>query len=125
MAFYADALDFEVAEVYEVGNEVAATMELEDIELRSQFMRRADGISLELLGFTSPATTGSRERRPMNRYGFTHISFYVDDIDVTAARIDSHGGTVHRQTYTANDFIKLLFCTDPDGTRIELMQSVR
>lgn len=120
--FYAGALDFKVAEFYEVGNEVSQTMELNDIQLHSQFMRRDDGVSLELLGFTSPDTQGSQERRPMNQYGFTHLSFYVDDIDLATKRIENHGGTVHRHTYSCNDVIKLIFCTDPDGTRVELMQ---
>ena len=49
--FYTEALDFVLAEVYDVGDEVGGTMELEGVKLRSQFIRRSDGISIELLYF--------------------------------------------------------------------------
>lgn len=124
LGFYRGALGFEPAESYEVGNEVTKTMELDGIALHSQFIRRPDGMTLELLAFDSPDCFGPRERRSMNQFGLTHLSFYVADIDATAQRIRECGGTVHEGTRTDTDAISLIFCTDPDGVRVELMQAL-
>lgn len=121
--FYRDALDFTVAENYAVGNEVGRTMELEGVKLRSQFLRRDDGISIELLYFDAPDCIGARERRPMNQFGLTHLSFWVEDMDAALERVRGAGGTVHEHTYNDLGYIKLVFCTDPDGVRVELMQA--
>lgn len=123
LRFYCGALGFAVAEVYEVGNEVAATMELDNVKLRSQFIRRPDGISLELLYYHSPACFGPRQRRPMNQYGITHMSFYVADLATALSQVREYGGTVWEHTRTDTDYISLIYCTDPDGVRVELMQA--
>ena len=48
-----------------------------------------------------------------------------DDIDAVAAAVEAAGGTVVRATRTALDLggtpLDFVFCTDPDGVRIELM----
>lgn len=121
--FYRDALDFTVAESFDIGNEVGRTMEVEGVKLRSLFLRRSDGISIELLYFDTPDCFGSRERRAMNQFGLTHLSFWVDDIDAAQARVRAAGGAVHDKTFADLGYIKLIFCTDPDGVRVELMQS--
>ena len=84
-----------------------------------------EGYKVELLDYASPGTTGSAERRPMNQLGLTHLSLRVDDVGAVAATIESLGGTVVRSTRTTLDFdgtsLDFLYCTDPDGVRIELM----
>ena len=123
LRFYCGVLGFSVAESYDVGDEVAKTMELDTVKLRSQFIRRDDGISLELLYYDSPACFGSRDRRAMNQYGLTHLSFYVEDIQEVAAKVRDCGGQLHERTFTSIETMDLVFCTDPDGVRIELMQA--
>ncbi|MFN8626457.1 MAG: VOC family protein [Candidatus Binatia bacterium] len=123
LRFYTGALGFAVAEAYVCGNEVGTTMELDNVKLHSQFIRRADGISIELLHYDSPAAVGPYERRPMNQCGLTHLSFYVDDLDAAIASVREFGGTVHANTRSDLGHLKLIYCTDPDGTRVELMQA--
>jgi catechol 2,3-dioxygenase-like lactoylglutathione lyase family enzyme len=126
LRFYCEALGFRRAEVYEVGSEFGRLMELDGVKLRSQFLEGEGGVRLELIQFTSPATGGTRMRRPLNRYGLSHLSFHVDDVDAVAEKIRRFGGEVHEHTRTAlgkdggaPDFV---YCSDPDGTRIELMK---
>jgi catechol 2,3-dioxygenase-like lactoylglutathione lyase family enzyme len=121
--FYCEALGFVSAEAYNVGNEVSRTMELDGVKLLSKFLRRPDGISIELLYFDSPDCFGPRERRPMNQFGLTHLSFYVQDLEAALAKVREHGGTVHEHTRAELGPLKLIFCTDPDGVRVELMQN--
>jgi predicted enzyme related to lactoylglutathione lyase len=123
MRFYSEGLDFKIAESFDVGNEVGRTMEVDGVKLRSQFLRRDDGISIELLYFHEPDCFGPRERRAMNQYGLTHLSFWVEDMDAALEKIRKAGGTVHDKTFNDLGYIKLVFCTDPDGVRVELMQA--
>ncbi len=122
--FYCDGLGFELAQAHTVGGEFGRLVELDDVVLQSRFVRR-DGISLELLHFDSPGHSGGTERRPMNQLGITHLSLRVDDLDSVAHVIESLGGTVVTSTRTtlgpSEDPLDFVYCTDPDGVRIELM----
>ena len=125
MRFYCEGLGFVAAESHTVGQEFGPLMELDAVALHSQFVRR-DALSIELLSFSSPHPVGEGVRRPMNQLGLTHLSLRVDDVDGTASTIERLGGTVVRSTRTTLDMpgveLDFLYCTDPDGVRIELMR---
>lgn len=128
LRFYTEGLGFEVAEGFDVGDEVAHTLEVEKgVVLRSQMIQK-DGMKIELLGWTSPRPSGvpSTSR---GQIGLTHLSFNVVDIASVEARLVELGGTVIESTRTAIEpgpgaTMHLLFLADPDGTRVELMEAV-
>jgi lactoylglutathione lyase len=124
LRFYCEALGFEKAEGHEIGSEFAGLMDLPDVAVTSQFIRR-DATAIELLAFHEPAPFGSRERRAVNQLGVTHLSFRVRDVAATAARIVQLGGAVIESSRTQIDVggagLEFVYCTDPDGVRIELM----
>jgi lactoylglutathione lyase len=125
--FYTEALGFEPAASFEVGPEFGRLMEIEGVQVESRFLKR-DGLAIELLHYREPGHTGSGERRPVNQLGFTHLCLRVDDVDAVATRVAAHGGTVldhTRTTFEGGDgpSMDFVYCTDPDGVRIELMQS--
>ena len=74
--------------------------------------------------FVEPSPTGQPSAH-RNQLGLTHLSFYVEDVDATAAAMVAAGGKVVESTRTTNEGIDLLFLHDPDGTRIELMKAVQ
>jgi catechol 2,3-dioxygenase-like lactoylglutathione lyase family enzyme len=126
LRFYCEGLGFELVESYTVGTEFGGLMEVKgDVVLQSRFITR-DGMRLELLRFDAPGSQGAASRRPMNQLGLTHLSVRVVDVDAIAAVIRELGGSVldHTRTKIDNpdgsksDFV---YCTDPDGVRIELM----
>jgi catechol 2,3-dioxygenase-like lactoylglutathione lyase family enzyme len=120
LRFYCDGLGFEPLIKYDIGNEFAHTLEVEgDVQLISQMISR-DGLMVELLHYASPGVTGAPSGS-RNILGFTHLSFNVDDVDATIARLVEHGGTLVESTRTKNEYGDLVFVADPDGTRIELM----
>ena len=125
LRFYCDGLGFELVDSHAVGEEFAVLMELAQVRLQSRFVRR-DGVSIELLCFESPRPRGEAVRRPMNQLGLTHLSLRVDDLEAVAQRIEEHGGTVlgaTRTTFgTGPGRLDFVYCTDPDGVRVELMQ---
>jgi catechol 2,3-dioxygenase-like lactoylglutathione lyase family enzyme len=122
--FYCDGLGFEKAESHAIGSEFAALMDLPDVSVTSQFIRR-EQTAIELLAFSEPAPVGSRERRPVQQLGLTHLSFRVRDTEAVAARLVELGGTVVDSSRTEIDFggtpLRFVYCTDPDGVRVELM----
>ncbi len=124
LAFYCDALGFEKAESHAIGSEFARLMDLPDVAVTSQFVRRGP-TAIELLAFSDPAPFGEKERRAVNQLGLTHLSFRVRDVAATSARIAELGGAVVESSRTTIDFggtpLQFLYCTDPDGVRIELM----
>jgi lactoylglutathione lyase len=124
LRFYCDGLGFELVQAHTVGPEFGRLMEIDDVVLQSRFVRR-DGVSIELLHFDSPGHSGEPVRRPMNQLGLTHLSLRVDDLDLVGAMIESLGGSVVSDTRTtmgsAEAVLDFVYCTDPDGVRIELM----
>jgi catechol 2,3-dioxygenase-like lactoylglutathione lyase family enzyme len=124
LRFYCDALGFEKAESHVIGSEFARLMDFPDVVVISQFVRRGP-IAIELLAFQEPAPFGARERRPVNQLGLTHLSFRVRDVAGTAARVVELGGAVVESSRTTIDLggtaLEFVYCTDPDGVRVELM----
>ena len=68
LRFYCDGLGFEKAESHPIGSEFAALMDLPDVAVTSQFIRRGP-TAIELLAFTEPEPVGSSERRPVHQLG--------------------------------------------------------
>jgi len=121
LRFYCQGLGFTEAERHEIHNEFADTLEVaRDVVLTSQFIRRGD-LGVELLYFRSPGHRGTPAAH-RNTLGLTHLSFVVSDLEATAAALVAAGGTVLASTRTTDEHVDLLFLTDPDGTRIELME---
>jgi catechol 2,3-dioxygenase-like lactoylglutathione lyase family enzyme len=122
--FYCDALGFEKAESHAIGSEFARLMDFNDVAVTSQFIRRGP-TAMELLAFEEPAPFGARERRPVNQLGLTHLSFRVRDVAATVARVVELGGAVVESSRTTIDLggtaLEFVYCTDPDGVRVELM----
>lgn len=125
--FYCEALDFAPYQDHGTvsGPDIEKTMEMVGVQFRCKMLKHRDGPVLQLLQFLAPASFGSRERRSTLQYGLVHLSFYVDDLDATAAKIAGAGGSVHEETraHYPEGGTTLLYCTDPDGVRIELMHS--
>jgi lactoylglutathione lyase len=125
LRFWRDGLGFVPSHSFDVGPEFGRLMELDGVALRSQFLRR-DGVTVELLWFENPRAKGDGGRRPVNRLGFTHLSVQVPDVDAAAARVTQTGGTVLHETRTTlgdgDGLMDFVYCTDPDGTRVELMR---
>lgn len=124
MRFWCDGLGFEVAEHYDLTDELipglAEALEVrKPVTVRSQMIRLGD-LKIEVLSYENPAVTGTPSSS-RGALGYTHLSFLHPSIDDFSDHLVAHGGTILKET-RQNVGIEVVFLADPDGTRIELMQ---
>jgi catechol 2,3-dioxygenase-like lactoylglutathione lyase family enzyme len=123
LRFYCDGLGFEVAERYDLDSTqmpgLDASLEVPGpLTLVSQMIVNGS-MKVELLHYPGREAEGTPSTS-RGLLGLTHLSFNVDKVDSAAARLVEHGGTILEHT-RSDAGIVLLFLTDPDGTRVELM----
>jgi catechol 2,3-dioxygenase-like lactoylglutathione lyase family enzyme len=77
-----------------VGGEwVDRVIGLEGVDARIAMLRTPDRNGrVELSQFRSPSATGAGEAAPANALGIRHLSFAVDDLDGSLARLRTRGG---------------------------------
>ena len=124
LAFYRDGLGFaEVARLHFADASTQRLLGLPGAQLEAVYLRR-DGTTLELLHFPRPGTQLGVGPRAMNQVGLTHLSFVVDDLDALLAKLRALGATVLEATRLDGQGkgSNAIFVTDPDGTRIELVE---
>jgi len=125
LQFWQEAMGFERKGDLRVGGEPSATLlGLPEVDLQAVYLER-DGLRIELLHYPTPGSRGEGEVRAMNLLGLTHFSFRVEDLEESLGRVRKCGGRVLEETRIRNpDFgAEVVFVTDPDGTRLELIQA--
>ncbi len=123
--FYCDGLGFELAERFDLDSEqlpgLDRSLEIDGpVAVNSQMIVNGP-MKIELLHYPGRPAQGTPSPS-RGLLGLTHLSFYVADVDVAAACLIEHGGTILDRT-RADVGIPLVFLTNPDGTRVELMGS--
>lgn len=121
--FYCDGLGFELSDRFDLDSTempgLDRSLEMDGpVTVHSQ-MIVSGPMKIELLGYPSHTPTGTPSTS-RGQLGLTHLSFNVDKVDSAAARLVDFGGTILEHT-RSDAGITLLFLTDPDGTRVELM----
>ena len=124
LKFYTEALGFVLdRSIDEIGAPFDQLTELPGIPCRVHYVK-SGAVTIELIGYPGNKVVGSNQRRPMNQLGFTHMTLIVSDIDAVVERVVKLGGQVHRETKIDSQYGPIVFCTDPDGVRVELFQAV-
>ncbi len=78
---------------------------------------------LEFWQFSSPVPKGDPKERGANDYGIRHICFQVDDVMKEFERLEALGGIVMGRPSRKGDEQMAIYCRDPFGNIIELMES--
>ena len=123
MRFYCDGLGFEKGVGYDLDDTMLPGLErslevASPVSMTSQFIELGP-MRIELLNYRSPAVSGTPSTS-RGMIGFTHLSFFVDDVDASATRLVELGGTIIEST-RASLGVEIVFLADPDGARVELM----
>jgi catechol 2,3-dioxygenase-like lactoylglutathione lyase family enzyme len=126
--FYTEGLGYELLTAHESGDEVADLCEVRGappIRMLVQFLA-LDGVKLELVSWPAPGVHGSPSQS-RNQLGLTHLAFDVTDLPSVESRLVALGATVLEGTrlhIERPEFNKdLVFLADPDGARIELVET--
>jgi len=120
--FYVEALGFEVTHGGRADN-VATLLELEGAVALTQFIRHPSGMIIELWAFEAHDAVGDGDPSPANVRGRPHLCLIVDDMEKTAAQIVALGGSRLDASRCVLDYGPIMFCADPDGVRLELVQA--
>lgn len=124
--FYRDGLGFAEAGGLEVAGEPTATLLglSPDLKLRAVYLER-EGFRIELLDYPMPGIVGDTTPRPMNQLGLTHLALRVTSLENTIARIREFGGKLIEGSQVSNEDYgsQIAYATDPDGTRLELIET--
>ena len=125
IAFYRDALGFrELSRLEVTGAEAEQLLGIEEVCLQAVYLER-DGTRIELLHFVEPGETGAPGPHAVNRLGLTHLSFRVSSLDEAIAAVEQRGGKALAGSRIDNPrfHTSAVFVTDPDGLRIELLET--
>ena len=120
--FYTKALGFTAGPGYtSAGRRVAALMECEAPSFGGAFLRLG-GVFVELLAY-DPSQAPARTPRRADEVGYAHISLVVDDIDAAVHAVEQRGGAQRTRFEISFDDGRtiIVFVTDPDGNRVELI----
>jgi catechol 2,3-dioxygenase-like lactoylglutathione lyase family enzyme len=120
--FYTAALGFRAGPSYtSAGRRVTALMECEARRFSGRFLRLGD-VLVELLAY-DPSQPPARTPRRADEIGYAHISLVVDDIEAAVAAVEHQGGARRTRFEISFDDGRtvIVFVTDPDGNRVELI----
>ena len=122
--FYKNLLGFSIVKTaQESGPFIDRILALDGVEVTTIKMSALDGTTqLELLRFKSPAPDSCTRQR-VNSPGPTHVALTVHDIDTLYRYLSLHDVPFLSEPVTSpGGGAKVAFCTDPDGTLIELVE---
>lgn len=106
------------------GQPFAGYMGLDEIEADHVTLvlpGRSPRFEVQLLHYRRPRAVNDRNIARLDKLGFNHICFAVDDIDALVGDLRSKGVEVRGELKGFHDR-RLIFLTGPDGITVELAQ---
>ena len=132
LAFYEGVLGMEkLGEATFSGEEASRLTRIPGTVLRAVYLRGGKAIKgppLELLSFVEPGSGEGTPYTRLNHPGITEVAFWVTDIERVYLELQAKGVEFYSPPqlfefagYTA----KAVYFLDPDGTTLELIQTMR
>jgi catechol 2,3-dioxygenase-like lactoylglutathione lyase family enzyme len=120
--FYSQYFGFQVKkDMLERGEYIDNFCAMNDVSVRTVKMALENGNMIELLDFVSHRE--DNQDKKINQIGCTHIALTVDNLDYLYDRMSNDGVHFNCAPQSSPDgMAKATFCTDPDGTFIELVE---
>ena len=123
--FYREVFGFQVRARFETcGIQTDRLLELDNVDLTAVYLER-DNTRIELMAYRNPNVITQTAPLPMNGTGMTHLSFRVSDLEDCISRVQEAGGSHIKHARFENPATgsTAVFVLDPDGVRIELLDS--
>lgn len=130
--FYQDVLGLHVIGDFSIeGEEISDMIREPGTKVRSVFLRNQDdkrSAPIELLQFNVSSEKGGRPYSGLTHNGITEIAFWVKDIEATYEALRNHDVEFYSppKIFKLDGYgtAKAVYCKDPFGTTLELMQMV-
>ena len=119
--FY-ESLGFKISKIMEeTGPFIETIFKLKGVHVTTVKMAATDGNLIELLRFNTH--TGKKIKREMIDTGLTHLAFTVDDVEHDYQHLKAKGIKFYSSPQTNPEgTAKVVFCEDPHGNILELVQ---
>jgi catechol 2,3-dioxygenase-like lactoylglutathione lyase family enzyme len=129
LVFYSEILGLAVYRRYvEEGPFIDELTGLKNVKLEWVKLIIPKGGLIELLQYHShpdPETLAPPKLCPSNALGCSHVALTVSNLDETYSRIRAYGYFAKSAPIvTPNNASKILYCHDPDGTILELIEDI-
>lgn len=107
------------------GESVDRIVGLDNVRSELTFMKTPDGHSqLELVKFHSPPAEEGDAGAPANALGLRHLTFAVDDLDATVARLQELGAELVGEVVNYENVYRLCYIRGPEGIILELAEKL-
>jgi len=123
-AFFALLGFVEQQSVVIAGEKFSSYMGIPDIEAEHVTLALAGAaprLEVQFLRYHRPQAIPDPEILKLNKLGFNHICFAVDDIEAEVEKLRSHGVEMRNAIMEFHDR-KLVFIAGPEGVTVELAQ---
>lgn len=126
LRFYRDLLGFKIVKKMIESNEyINAVCGMRDTRVTTVKLAADDNNLIELLYFFPPLAC-KRNSKKLNTPGFSHISCTVENIEKEYKRLKKAGIRFNSLPYESPDgYAKVVFCRDPEGNFIELVEVLK
>ena len=129
LEFYSGILGLKIYRRYvEEGPFIDELTGLENVKLEWVKLIIPEGGLIELLQYHShpdPTASSSSTPAPSNRMGCSHVALTATDLMETYSKLKSAGHAVKSApVVTPNKAARVLYCHDPDGTILELIEDM-
>jgi catechol 2,3-dioxygenase-like lactoylglutathione lyase family enzyme len=107
------------------GDWVDRVVGLDGVRSDIAMLETPDGHSrVELAKFHAPSAEGGERHAPANMLGIRHLTFAVDDVDDTVARLRAHGAELVGEVERYGDSYRLCYVRGPEGIIVELAERI-
>lgn len=121
LAFYTEALGFEVVQQSEFDDDPGANQAIGLSQIKAKMaMLKAPNAFLELWQYSNPEPVDLRSR-PCD-FGYPHIALQVEDIEAEYARLQGHGMEFVGDVVHFGDAASAIYGRDPCGNIVELYE---
>jgi len=125
--FYRDLLGLTIVkDIDESGEFIDDILGLKKISVRTIKIKAKDENLVELLYFkSSPKKLENKKAKKITNPGYTHISFTVENIDKIYNKLrDNKIKFISSPKISKDGNVKVVFCQDPEGNFIELVEEI-
>ena len=123
--FYLSLGFYEVSREIETGSYIDNLVGLNNVKLECVKLALNENIALELLKYHSHPYENNHLPRMSNRVGCSHIALTVSNILECFNLISQNGGGSINQIQTSpNGKVKVVYCYDPEGNIIEIVEDL-